>query len=377
LAKIETKVKLESISTEIEKKLALIWSKLLNVDLNEIGRNTSFFELGGDSISAIQMISMGKEVDLNIAPGVVFKKPTLSQLAAIADVPVKEFVIKPLNISQDILEEIYLCLGTEETEIDIYPVTPLQAGIIAQTIQNPSAYVNQIKWKVLDSLDKKLLKSAVQIVAKAHDILRTRFVNTTKGLYQVLQSSVELSLNEAVDLDSYCKADLKKGFELKDQVWFRVGVTEDLRKETHIILTIHHALYDGWCLNRIIQDIFAAYGGQMIQQSVPFKRLVEYNESQDQQQGQKFWEEYLCEANLGLKLKLPMPQEDSTVSFVKRISKNSTLSLNRVSKQNQLTVAVLAKAAWAITLKHYLQETDITFGSVSSGREIQLSGIQE
>ncbi|CAK4673711.1 unnamed protein product, partial [Aphanomyces euteiches] len=43
--------------TEEEKQMAQVWAKVLNVRVDEIGRNTSFIELGGDSISAIKVVA--------------------------------------------------------------------------------------------------------------------------------------------------------------------------------------------------------------------------------------------------------------------------------------------------------------------------------
>lgn len=65
---------------EIEQALARIWTSLLN--LERIGRGNSFFELGGNSLSAVQLIlrireAFGFELDLKA----VFEHETLTSLA--------------------------------------------------------------------------------------------------------------------------------------------------------------------------------------------------------------------------------------------------------------------------------------------------------
>jgi acyl carrier protein len=80
---IEHIVEFEAPATDDEITLARVWSELLNVEYERIGRDTSFFELGGDSISAIQLIALAKKNGiLNLTTNLIFKRPTLRQLAA-------------------------------------------------------------------------------------------------------------------------------------------------------------------------------------------------------------------------------------------------------------------------------------------------------
>ena len=83
LRMIEHKIEFEAPATADEMTLARVWSELLNVEYDRIGRDTSFFELGGDSISAIQLIARAKQSGIhNLTTSTIFKKPTLRQLAA-------------------------------------------------------------------------------------------------------------------------------------------------------------------------------------------------------------------------------------------------------------------------------------------------------
>ena len=80
---MQESVEIEEPQSEMEKKLATIWAGLLKVDIEKIGRQTSFFELGGDSISAIQLVSMCASIGLHVDTKTVFKKPTLAMMAAV------------------------------------------------------------------------------------------------------------------------------------------------------------------------------------------------------------------------------------------------------------------------------------------------------
>ncbi|KAJ3251851.1 hypothetical protein HK103_002028 [Boothiomyces macroporosus] len=74
-------IEIEKPSTDFEIKLAEIWSDLLKVDLQRVGRQTSFFELGGDSISAISLTTRAKAINLELTTVLIFQHPTLSEMA--------------------------------------------------------------------------------------------------------------------------------------------------------------------------------------------------------------------------------------------------------------------------------------------------------
>ena len=80
--------KIDFAKTDTEKELVKIWKKIFKLD--ELGTNFNFFELGGDSLLAIQLLSDIKDsfsVDLNISS--IYSNPTINTLSKIIDVSVK------------------------------------------------------------------------------------------------------------------------------------------------------------------------------------------------------------------------------------------------------------------------------------------------
>ncbi len=68
-------------TTPEEKQIAQIWKDLLSLD--EVGIEDSFFDLGGDSISVVQMIARVRKLfDVPISLRKVFKVPTIASLTA-------------------------------------------------------------------------------------------------------------------------------------------------------------------------------------------------------------------------------------------------------------------------------------------------------
>ncbi len=75
----------EEIVDEFELKLAQVWSRILNQEFQKIMRNTSFFELGGDSISAIQLVNAAKELGLHLTTASIFTNPTIRLMTLAAE----------------------------------------------------------------------------------------------------------------------------------------------------------------------------------------------------------------------------------------------------------------------------------------------------
>jgi amino acid adenylation domain-containing protein len=73
--------------TEVEKKLAEIWSEILEIERNIIGVNSNFFELGGHSLMATRVAArIYKEFNIKVPLTEVFKTPTIGNLAALIEI---------------------------------------------------------------------------------------------------------------------------------------------------------------------------------------------------------------------------------------------------------------------------------------------------
>jgi len=69
--------------TQTEETLATIWAKVLR--LPRVGRNDNYFDIGGDSIRSIRVISLARKAGLELAPTQLFRFQTLRELAAAVD----------------------------------------------------------------------------------------------------------------------------------------------------------------------------------------------------------------------------------------------------------------------------------------------------
>ncbi len=92
--------------TPIEESLSKVWQRVLSLD--SIGIHDNFFDLGGDSILSIQIVSQARAAGFNIVPNQLFEQPTIAELAAVIDLTAKVVGIQNdmLSISKAIPKAI-------------------------------------------------------------------------------------------------------------------------------------------------------------------------------------------------------------------------------------------------------------------------------
>ncbi len=139
---------------EKEEILLSIWKEVLYID--NIGTNSNFFDIGGDSILSIQIIAKAKQRGVHITPKQMFQEMTISRLASVAS------------------EESTTI--AEQTEITgTIPLTPIQHWLYDQNQKNPAYWNQGYFFDVPPDFDVEIFKQALQSVISHHDILKARF----------------------------------------------------------------------------------------------------------------------------------------------------------------------------------------------------------
>lgn len=185
-------VKRKAPTTPEEIKIAEIWRTLLA--LNEVGVNESFFDLGGDSISVVQMIAkVRKHFDTPISLREVFKEPTIASLAGhIAGKKVAKIVggLQNLNDSELLIEaQLPDDIGAE---VDAKPAKEANynhilltggtgytgAFLLREFIDRSQAQV----WVIVRANDKDQAKQRVLANLEQYGLLQTGDCKRIEGL---------------------------------------------------------------------------------------------------------------------------------------------------------------------------------------------------
>lgn len=366
--------------TEAEQLLHKIWERLLASEA-DIGVKDNFFALGGDSLKAMKLVAAARAEGLSLTVAQIFANPTLSRMAATAELvsDTPEADIAPFSLltggwkAEDAQAEVAgLCKLSSSAIEDVYPCTPLQEGLMALSAKVSDAYIAQRVVDLQDAQAAQRLKAAFETVSTSCPILRTRIVQVPgHGLMQVVVRG-RLPWSSSNSLEEYLRDDRARPMGLGDAL-ARFGLVADEKKGTaHVVLTIHHALYDGWSMPLIIDRVNKAYRGIQTGQPTPFKSFIQYLNDRDRPSSETFWREQLEGATGQQFPVIPFPgyqpRADSLLEHYVRFPN---------SVNSNTTVATAIRAAWALVAARYTSEEDAVFGETLTGRNAPIAGIAE
>ncbi|KAL2911157.1 hypothetical protein HK105_209383 [Polyrhizophydium stewartii] len=378
---MHVEIAVDALQMHTERALAAVWSQVLGVHVADIGRATSFFALGGDSISAIKAAAVMQRAGISITVPQLFKVQTVARVAALAD------AADAHDGSQSVTEwsaavlsgKMLAELANVGNFVDAYPATPLQAGMVSATMQDARAYVNQVPLRATRTVLFESLRGALRAVVQHHAILRTSFVLTVAGgIVQVVRASADAAecVAVAAPLTQHLAADKARGFSLADASWIRAELVCDAAGSAqHVVVTIHHALYDGWSLPMIMRDLAAALDGHALEPRPAFRTVVDFIAAQDAAATEAFWTQQL----VGLEPAQPLSlghsaRTDDEDAPLAQACSTPMAELQRAAQRAGVTVAVVLKAAWAATLRKFTRSHDVVFGEVMANRDIAVGG---
>ncbi|KAF4958673.1 hypothetical protein FGADI_2223 [Fusarium gaditjirri] len=370
--------------SEIEKQLAAMWAQLLNVDLASIGVQDHFFKLGGDSIGAMQLVTLARCSNIDLTVAGVFQKPSLLDMAESA-VPLSKaptttyrpFSLLPGDCSVDALRRTVADsarVGVSDVQ-DIYPCSALQQGLMALSAKEPGAYVAQLIYRLPTDIDTSRFQKAWITVVEAEPTLRTRIVHTQDaGFVQVVvareipQWSTFASLSDADTIRR--QLPLHNGARLTNY-----GLVEDGSTAKCFVWTIHHSIYDGWCLPLILDKVKRCYNDDLSSTQLKgpdYSNFIKYLTDLDPNQDANFWKSHL--SNMSTQHFPRLPNADYQPSATSLLLHKATLAR---TSESEITAATKIRAAWAMAVSTYSGTNDVVFWETMTGRDAPVVGIEE
>src|SRR5215472_13589791 len=284
---------------------------------------------------------------------------------------------------------------------DIYELSPLQQGMLFHTLYDPSLgeYIEQESFPLDGPIDIPILARAWRRVVERHPVLRSSFhweglekpvqvVHRNVQLPFEIQNWRNLSLGEQKErLEAYLKLDRERGFDLSKAPLIRVTIIEQT-DFVQFVLSFHHILLDGWSGSLITEEVWKLYEsyceGRDLQlpPARPYSDFIAWLQRQDLNKAEKFWRRVLkgfsSPTRFGIddtKHIIHKTVEDQGEQSI-RLVKETTAALQRLARENGLTMNTIIQGAWAILLSRYGGDNDVVFGSVVSGRPPELAGVE-
>ncbi|BES72570.1 hypothetical protein RE428_35880 [Marinobacter nanhaiticus D15-8W] len=235
----------ETPKGERETLLAELWRNVLGVD--EVNRGDSFFELGGDSIQSLGLITRLRQSGWQLTPKTVFLKPILSEMAAALAL---------------VAEEVG---GAIEKAHGTLPLTPIQAHFFEQPMRDPSHWNQSLLLEVKRPLEEGHLRRAVEALIAHHDSLRLGFRRVDgnwQSFYREQESAARLlqviTLESSKEVTVACDA-IQRGFDLEQGPLAGLLLVNLPNNEQRLLLSFHHLIVDGVSWRILLEDLTRAY----------------------------------------------------------------------------------------------------------------------
>ncbi|EPY54044.1 ferrichrome synthetase Sib1 [Schizosaccharomyces cryophilus OY26] len=355
-----------------------IISEKVKVSVEDFRKNTYIYELGVDSIDLIWLSSRFSNAGLSkIDLNRFMNDPSLFNLLKFMyeDTVTCEH-LSTLDIEENgSVNEMETALNVEGLE-DCYMTTHLQRGLLMETLNDSALYQNSAIFHVNTSIDIERLKEAWITMIKCNPILRTNFkltdINGSLTVVQAVEDASTFDYNSHIireniyfdgleDAKKYLKSerDSPNPFETCPYRITFINVKDD----HYMLVEMHHALYDGWSLSLMYDELLCRYNGRNVTIRKPFRKFVELVNDTDFDL--EFWTTYLRNLSITRPLKLLKTEGRHSRGTYSSVSYSKLLSASKVFG---VSVQSLIFCAWGIYLSRLYHSSDIIFHTVFSGR---------
>ncbi len=327
-------------TTETERTLAALFAAVLQ--LESVGVHDSFFELGGDSIVAIQLVGAARAAGLSITPAEVFRLRTVAELARVATPVGASVGVEPFSLVE--------YDGPTDRLWDVLPATPLQEGFYFHaTFGDDDAYVVRQEIQLPEGFDAR---TALQKLLDRHPLLRAGFQLRDDGrVIQVIPERVELPWGEST-----------APFDLAVPPLLRAHAAGD-----RLVLHVHHIIADGWSVGVMLGEIFGTGG---VATAGVEREYFAWLAAQNRDAAREAWREALSDVDPVARLAAVGEPETAVVEF-------ESAGLAARARALGVTLGNTVLGAWGVLLGREAGRRDVVFGTTVSGRQAPIDGIEQ
>lgn len=363
------------------------WAKLLNMRPEQIDVDDNFFRLGGDSVLAMKLVSGLRAQGHGLSVANIFQHMRLGDAARVLKVnsastgkasPYKPFSTLGLpDVGQFLADVVRPKLAVPEWSVkDAAPATDSQALDIAGTVNLPRTSVQYTMLHFNNGIDHERLGRACRELVKTHDILRTVFIQHESNFFQVVLNELETAVithqaDEDIDelVAKICTEDIESDFTLGSS-FLKLFHVEGKDGHHCLVIRLSHALYDGMSLPRLLEDLETLYSSGKVANFEPFPSYVARTTDKSMQtKSLSYWRDLLRDSSLSVL------DGQSTQPGDRGVFKED-LAIEGFQPPAEITTANLLTAAWALLLARRQGKADVTFGGVTSGRGIDMAGVE-
>jgi len=374
---------ISAVRSPVEEMVAGIWSEVLGVE--GIGSEDNFFELGGHSLLATQAIARLREAfKIELPLRVLFESPTVASLSdCISQISSSEQKLEAPPIERALRgPELPLSFAQQR----LWFLDRLQPGDPAYNI--PAAV------RLKGAIDLTALERSFQAVIDRHEALRTTFGAVEGRPIQLIIPEPTFALS-VIDLQHFPQSqreaeavrlaaeEAQQPFDLANWPLMRVTLLQLGDTEFILLLTIHHIVADGWSLGVLVREMATLYEAFCTGKPSPLRELsIQYADyavwqrnwlsGEVLEEKLAYWKQHLGDP-LPV-LQLPAKQPRAAVSTYRaalqpfQLSPNLSAALNKLSRQQNVTLFMTLLAALETLLYRSTNQDDMVVGTDLANR---------
>ncbi|WP_057511660.1 non-ribosomal peptide synthetase [Staphylococcus sp. NAM3COL9] len=359
--KVESKTHVEP-TNDVEKMLASIFENVLNIERVSIHDN--FFEIGGHSLKAINIINkIEGEIGVRLPLKVIFESPTVGQLSKVIEE--QENGVSGRNIPQAEVKPYYLASSPQKR---LYVLNEMGEG---QTAYNMPSML-----EINGDVDVDRVQNVFQILVERHEALRTHFETMDGEPVQVIDESANISVDyEELYTDDYESLlnDFVKPFNLSQSPLLKVKIVKFSEQRHVLLFDMHHIISDGFSINLIIKEFTALYHEKALNDlKVQYKDYSEWMHTRDLSDQRTFWlSQFKDEApvlDLPYDYSRPKQQGFTGETVTAEMPEETRNALHQLAQTTGSTDYMILLSSFMILLHKYSRQEDVVVGSPISGR---------
>ncbi len=359
---------------EMESQLAGLWQEVLT--LVRIGVRDNFFEAGGHSLNAIQLITrIHKTLGYKIEVGDIFANPTIELLAA------KLALVKPSSF-QSI------------TPLAVQPYYPLSHAqerfwVLSHFESGSAAYNVSNAFTISGGLKIPAFKKAFHAVIGRHEILRTVFIEVDGKAHQKIIPANEINFGvnhynlvedptPEATIKSWMDKDSKTAFDLVKGPLLRATLFTEAADTHTLVVNIHHIISDGWSKGIFIREFLHFYQAFSTNENIDlaalpiqYKDYAAWHSASFHLQG-KYWKDLYKDTipvlNFPLDFERPKVLTFFGAMVQASIPRELRDKLQKIAAGQGSSLNNLFISLYALIVARYSNQEDVVVGSLTSGR---------
>ncbi|MGH3904058.1 MAG: amino acid adenylation domain-containing protein, partial [Pseudonocardiaceae bacterium] len=377
--------------TAAEEALCIPFAAVLG--LPRVGIDDDFFDLGGDSISAIRLVSRARGLGLVLTSRLVFEHRTVRRLASVATAGTPCTAGAAVDRPLLTLDEAQAAALREvcPNVVEVLPLAPLAEGLLFHALYDrtgPDIYTSQLTVGLAGLLNEVALRTSAERLLHRHPNLRAGFwsgagdrpVQFIPAKVKLPWVAVDLSgMPEAAadaELIRLCAAERSR-FDMASPPLLRFLLVRRATDQYQLVFTHHHILLDGWSTPVLLDELLATYGDEDLPSVPPYRDYLSWLDRQDRTAAEHAWRDVLAgvdEPTLVSGSVLDQAAEPD--EQIVELSEQLTRQLSQRARAGRLTMNTVVQGAWAVLLGAITGRDDVVFGTTVSGRPGELAGIE-